>query len=151
MALLAALGGMILNLMPCVFPVLSLKVLGIAAKGGDGRGKRAAHGLAYTAGVVLSFVAVAGLLLALRRPGAAIGWGFHLQSPAFVAALAYLFVAMGLGLSGMVNLGAGRDGQRRGAGAPGRLPRHVSSPACSRPWSPAPARRRSWAPRSASR
>jgi thiol:disulfide interchange protein DsbD len=141
MALLAALGGMILNLMPCVFPVLSLKVLGIAAKGGDGHGK-ALHGLAYAAGVVLSFVAVAGLLLALRGAGAAIGWGFHLQSPAFVAALAYLFVVMGLGLSGMINLGSGvmgsgealaRKGGYRGSFFTGVLATVVASP-CSAPF-----------------
>jgi thiol:disulfide interchange protein DsbD len=141
MALLAALGGMILNLMPCVFPVLSLKVLGIAAKGGDGHGK-ALHGLAYAAGVVLSFIAVAGLLLALRSAGAAIGWGFHLQSPAFVAALAYLFVVMGLGLSGMINLGSGvmgsgealaRQGGYRGSFFTGVLATVVASP-CSAPF-----------------
>jgi thiol:disulfide interchange protein len=141
MALLAALGGMILNLMPCVFPVLSLKVLGIAAKGGNGHGK-ALHGLAYAAGVVLSFVAVAGLLLALRGAGAAIGWGFHLQSPAFVAALAYLFVVMGLALSGMINLGSGvmgsgealaRQGGYRGTFFTGVLATVVASP-CSAPF-----------------
>jgi thiol:disulfide interchange protein len=141
MALLAALGGMILNLMPCVFPVLSLKVLGIAAKGGNGQGK-ALHGLAYAAGVVLSFVAVAGLLLALRGAGAAIGWGFHLQSPAFVAALAYLFVVMGLALSGMINLGSGvmgsgeslaRQGGYRGTFFTGVLATVVASP-CSAPF-----------------
>jgi thiol:disulfide interchange protein len=109
MALLAALGGLILNLMPCVFPVLSLKVLSIAGKGGDGGGK-AMHGLSYAAGVVLSFVAVAALLIALRSAGAAIGWGFHLQSPVFVAALGYLFVVMGLSLSGMINPGSGMMG-----------------------------------------
>ena len=141
MALLAALGGMILNLMPCVFPVLSLKVLGIAAKGGDGHGK-ALHGLVYAAGVVLSFVAVAGLLLALRGAGAAIGWGFHLQSPAFVAALAYLFAVMGLGLSGMIDLGSGimgsgeslaRQGGYRGSFFTGVLATVVASP-CSAPF-----------------
>ena len=109
MLLFALLGGMILNLMPCVFPVLSLKVLGIAQKGG-GAHDRIEHGLAYTAGVVLSFVAVASVLIALRQAGEAIGWGFHLQSPAFVGALAYLFAAMGLGLSGATNLGAGLMG-----------------------------------------
>jgi thiol:disulfide interchange protein DsbD len=111
MLLLAALGGLILNLMPCVFPVLSLKVLSVAQKGGKAAaGQRLAHGIAYSAGVVLSFVAVAALLLALRAAGAAIGWGFHLQSPPFVAGLAYLFLGMGLGLSGLVNFGAGMMG-----------------------------------------
>lgn len=109
MVLLAVLGGMILNLMPCVFPVLSLKVLGIAQTGGDAH-DRLEHGLAYTAGVILSFLGVAALLLSLRQAGEAIGWGFHLQSPVFVGALAYLFTAMGLGLSGVTNLGAGLMG-----------------------------------------
>jgi thiol:disulfide interchange protein DsbD len=89
MVMFALLGGMILNLMPCVFPVLSLKVLGIAQKGG-GAHDRIEHGLAYTAGVVISFLAVAAVLIALRQAGEAIGWGFHLQSPVFVGGLAYL-------------------------------------------------------------
>ncbi len=110
MLVLAALGGMILNLMPCVFPVLSLKVLAVAAKGGAPGGK-ALHGGLYGAGVVTSFVTIAALLLALRGAGEAIGWGFHLQSPPFVAALVYLFVAMGLGLSGLSNLGSGLMGR----------------------------------------
>jgi thiol:disulfide interchange protein DsbD len=109
MVMFALLGGMILNLMPCVFPVLSLKVLGIAQKGG-GAHDRIEHGLAYTAGVVISFLAVAAVLIALRQAGEAIGWGFHLQSPVFVGGLAYLFAAMGLGLSGVSNLGAGLMG-----------------------------------------
>jgi len=109
MVLFALLGGMILNLMPCVFPVLSLKVLGIAQKGG-GAHDRIEHGLAYTAGVVVSFLGVAAALIALREAGEAIGWGFHLQSPVFVGGLAYLFAAMGLGLSGVSNLGAGLMG-----------------------------------------
>ena len=109
MVMFALLGGMILNLMPCVFPVLSLKVLGIAQKGG-GAHDRIEHGLAYTAGVVISFLAVAAVLIALRQAGEAIGWGFHLQSPVFVGGLAYLFAAMGLGLSGVSTLGAGLMG-----------------------------------------
>ncbi|HEX3140998.1 MAG TPA: protein-disulfide reductase DsbD domain-containing protein, partial [Rhizobacter sp.] len=84
---LALLGGLLLNLMPCVFPVLSLKVLGFAHGHGDRRAL-AAGGLAYTLGVVLSFIALAGLLLALRAGGEQLGWGFQLQSPPFVAALA---------------------------------------------------------------
>ena len=104
MALLAALGGIILNLMPCVFPVLSLKILKLSDTH-DGS-STALHCVAYTVGVVLSFVVVALVLITLRSAGAAVGWGFHLQSPVFVGALAYLFLAMGLGLSGMVNLGS---------------------------------------------
>jgi thiol:disulfide interchange protein DsbD len=98
--LFALLGGALLNLMPCVFPVLSLKVLGFA-KHREDRRAHLANGLAYTAGVVLSFVALAGLMLALRAGGEQIGWGFQLQSPAVVAALAALFTLIGLNLAGV--------------------------------------------------
>ncbi len=100
----AFLGGLILNLMPCVFPVLSMKALALAKKGGDVRLARIG-GLAYTAGVVLSFVALAAALLALRGAGEAIGWGFQLQSPAIVAGLALLFFAIGLNLMGVFEVG----------------------------------------------
>ncbi len=103
--LLALLGGALLNLMPCVFPVLSLKVLGFAAHAHDRR-QLLAGGLAYTAGVVLSFVALAGLLLALRAGGEQLGWGFQLQSPAVVAALAALFTLIGLNLAGVFEFGS---------------------------------------------
>lgn len=102
MMMLAAVGGIILNLMPCVFPVLSLKVLSFA---NDRQHSQASHGLIYSLGVVTSFIAVAALLVSLRAAGNAIGWGFHLQSPWFVAALAYLFFVMALNLSGVVNIG----------------------------------------------
>ena len=103
--LLALVGGALLNLMPCVFPVLSLKVMGFAAHGQDRRALLAG-GLAYTAGVVLSFVALAALLLALRAGGEQLGWGFQLQSPAVVAALAALFTLIGLNLVGVFELGS---------------------------------------------
>lgn len=102
MMLLAFLGGSILNLMPCVFPVLSLKVFSFA--NGSEHDKHV-HGWVYAAGVVLSFVAVAATLIALQKAGSAVGWGFQLQSPQFVALLAYLFFAMGLSLSGVVEFG----------------------------------------------
>jgi thiol:disulfide interchange protein DsbD len=106
LALLAALlGGALLNLMPCVFPVLSLKVLGFASHAGDRR-VLLAGGLAYTAGVVLSFVALAGLLLALRAGGEQLGWGFQLQQPLVVAALAALFTLIGLNLAGVFEFGS---------------------------------------------
>ena len=98
--LLALLGGALLNLMPCVFPVLSLKVMGFAQHAGEHR-KLWSGGLAYTAGVVISFVALAGVLLALRAAGEQLGWGFQLQSPGFVAALALLFTLIGLNLAGV--------------------------------------------------
>jgi len=102
---LALVGGMLLNLMPCVFPVLALKLFGFAQYGSE-RGKLLASGLAYTAGVVLSFVALAALLLALRAGGEQLGWGFQLQSPGFVAALAVLFTLIGLNLAGVFELTA---------------------------------------------
>jgi thiol:disulfide interchange protein DsbD len=103
--LLALAGGALLNLMPCVFPVLSLKVLGFAQHAGDRR-QLLAGGLAYTAGVVLSFIALAGLLLALRAGGEQLGWGFQLQSPAVVAVLAALFTLIGLNLAGVFEMGS---------------------------------------------
>ncbi|MFA5633085.1 MAG: protein-disulfide reductase DsbD [Porticoccaceae bacterium] len=100
----ALIGGLILNLMPCVFPVLSIKVMSLTASSTTARG-RYHHGLAYTAGVVASFVAVALLLIALRAGGEALGWGFQLQSPGFVIALTYLFFVMGLSFSGFFQAG----------------------------------------------
>ncbi|GAB4043032.1 MAG: thioredoxin family protein [Rubrivivax sp.] len=102
--LFAFVGGLLLNLMPCVFPVLSLKVLGFAHHAQDRRALLGG-GLAYTAGVVLSFVALAALLLALRAGGEQLGWGFQLQSPAVVAALAALFTLIGLNLAGLFEFG----------------------------------------------
>jgi thiol:disulfide interchange protein DsbD len=96
----AFLGGAILNLMPCVFPVLSLKVLGFAQHGGE-RKRVVAGGFAYTAGVIASFLLLAALLLALRASGEQLGWGFQLQSPVFVAALAILFTLIGFNLAGL--------------------------------------------------
>ena len=102
---LALLGGALLNLMPCVFPVLSLKVMGFANHAQDRR-QLVAGGLAYTAGVVLSFVALAAVLLALRAGGEQLGWGFQLQSPMVVAALAALFTLIGLNLAGTFEFGS---------------------------------------------
>ncbi len=105
LALLGALlGGLLLNLMPCVFPVLAIKVLGFTRHAGDASGHRKA-GLAYTAGVLLSFLALGGAMLALRAAGARLGWGFQLQSPVMVAALAALFTLIGLNLAGVFEFG----------------------------------------------
>jgi len=106
MALFAFLGGMVLNLMPCVFPVLALKVLGLVNAGVISREEQKAHGLSYSVGVVVSFLAVGGVLLALRAAGDALGWGFQLQTPWIVAGLAYLFFALALSLSGFIEFGA---------------------------------------------
>jgi thiol:disulfide interchange protein/DsbC/DsbD-like thiol-disulfide interchange protein len=102
---LAVLGGALLNLMPCVFPILSLKVLGFAQQAHDRRALLAS-GVAYTVGVVLSFVLLAALLLALRAGGEQLGWGFQLQSPVVVALLAALFTLIGLNLAGVFEFGS---------------------------------------------
>ncbi|MBV9201841.1 MAG: thioredoxin family protein, partial [Alphaproteobacteria bacterium] len=108
--LLAFLGGVVLNAMPCVFPILSLKLLSVAQQAHGGRSERISHGLAYTAGVLASFAALGIALLVLRAGGQAIGWGFQLQSPVFVAVLAYLLFAMGLSLSGVAGFGVALTG-----------------------------------------
>ena len=107
---LAFLGGVVLNAMPCVFPILSLKLLSVAQHAHEHRSERAYHGLAYTAGVLVSFAALGIALLALRAGGQAVGWGFQLQSPVFVAVLAYLLFAMGLSLSGVAAFGGALGG-----------------------------------------
>ena len=99
----ALLGGMILNLMPCVFPVLALKVVGFVHV--KNQAARVSNGLAYSAGVVLSFLALGALLLALRAAGDQLGWGFQLQSPAVIAVLAALFTLLGLNLAGLFEFG----------------------------------------------
>ncbi|MEX8192126.1 protein-disulfide reductase DsbD family protein [Comamonas guangdongensis] len=104
-ALLGGLiGGLILNLMPCVFPVLAIKVLGFAGHGQSRRAQRLG-GLAYAAGMVLSFLALGALLLGLRAAGQQLGWGFQLQSPVVVALLAALFTLLGLNLAGFFEFG----------------------------------------------
>ena len=99
---LALAGGLVLNLMPCVLPVLSVKVLGLARHAGERASVRRAHGLAYAAGVLGSFAIVAGLLVALRAGGEQLGWGFQLQSPVFVTLLAWLFFGVALSFSGAI-------------------------------------------------
>jgi thiol:disulfide interchange protein DsbD len=97
-------GGLVLNLMPCVLPVLSIKVLGFAGKHDDARTRRR-YGLVYAAGVLASFWLLAAALLALRALGSELGWGFQLQSPVTVAALALFFFALALNLSGAFEIG----------------------------------------------
>lgn len=103
--LFAFLGGVLLNLMPCVFPVLSIKILGAVSQGGGDRTRIRNQGLIFGLGVVLSFLALAGLLVALRAGGSQLGWGFQLQSPVFVALMAALFFAIGLNLMGLFEVG----------------------------------------------
>lgn len=112
--ILAVLGGLVLNLMPCVFPVLSIKALGLVRTAEKSPALAKLHGLAYTAGVLASFIAIAALLLALKAAGSQIGWGFQLQSPEIVTVLAWLLFIIGLNLSGVFDIGNhfGNVGQR---------------------------------------
>jgi thiol:disulfide interchange protein len=107
---LALLGGLVLNLMPCVLPVLSIKAVSLASASASEAPKVRMQGYAYTAGVVLSMLALAGVLLALRGAGQQIGWGFQLQSPGFVLALCYLMLLVGLNLSGVFEIGTSLQG-----------------------------------------
>jgi thiol:disulfide interchange protein DsbD len=103
--LLAVLGGVILNLMPCVFPVLGIKVLGFVNEAGSDRRRVTMHGLMFTLGVLLSFWTLAGLLAALRAGGQELGWGFQLQSAPFVFGLTVVMLVFALSLSGVFELG----------------------------------------------
>lgn len=110
LALLFALaGGLILNLMPCVFPVLAMKVLALVRTGGDAASVRG-HGLAYLAGVLACFALLAVVVLALQQGGARLGWGFQFQSPVFVVLVTWLLFAVGLNLSGVFTIGGGLAG-----------------------------------------
>ena len=138
--LMAFAGGLILNLMPCVFPVLSLKAMSLSRA--ESLREKRQESLAYTAGVVLSFLLVAALLLALRAGGAALGWGFQLQNPIVVAALACLMLVLGLALLGWSQIGMSLMGSGqsltqqqglRGAFFTGVLAVVVASP-CSAPF-----------------
>lgn len=99
-------GGLILNLMPCVLPVLSLKIFDFVKRAGESRWKVFSHGLVFTGGVLASFWILAGLLLILRSTGAGLGWGFQLQSPVFLMILCVLFTFFALSLFGVFEIGA---------------------------------------------
>jgi thiol:disulfide interchange protein/DsbC/DsbD-like thiol-disulfide interchange protein len=102
---LAFVGGLILNLMPCVFPVLGIKILGFVNQAGADRRKVTLHGLVFTSGVLVSFWVLAGILAVLRAGGSHLGWGFQLQSPAFVFGLAAAMLAFALNMSGVFEFG----------------------------------------------
>ena len=108
--LLAFFGGLILNIMPCVLPVLSLKVFSLLNHSGQSRGQALGHGVAYTLGVVASFLVLAGVLFSLRALGESIGWGFQLQNPGFVLILGLVFFLFGLNLLGVFEIGSGLVG-----------------------------------------
>lgn len=112
--ILALLGGLVLNLMPCVFPVLSLKALSLAKISEKNSNLARMHGLSYTAGIVLSFLLLASVLIALQAGGQQIGWGFQLQNPIIISLLAYLLFLIGLNLAGFFEISNtfGNTGQK---------------------------------------
>ena len=112
--LLAFVGGLILNLMPCVFPVLGIKILGFVQQAGADRRKVVAHGLVFASGVLLSFWILAGVLAVLRAGGSQLGWGFQLQSPAFVFGLAAVMLVFALNMSGLFEFGLSATGTGAG-------------------------------------
>lgn len=103
--LFALMGGFILNLMPCVFPVLSMKALSFAKNAGATQHKQRMDGLAYTAGVIVAFVVLATVLIVLRAAGERIGWAFQFQQPWFLVFIVYLFFLLALSLSGVFEIG----------------------------------------------
>ena len=107
---LAFLGGIILNLMPCVFPVLFLKGLALVQSSGEERKRLRSHGLVYTLGILVSFWVIVGVLLGLRAGGSQAGWGFQLQSPVFIAVLACGLFFFALSLAGQFDLGLSMTG-----------------------------------------
>lgn len=137
----ALLGGLILNLMPCVFPVLAIKAMAVARLGHDDRARARHESLAYTLGAVIAMMILGGILLAIRAGGTALGWGFQFQSPVFIAIMAWLVFAIGLNfaglfaISGMENLGSGlaARGGLLGSFATGLLAVVVATP-CTAPF-----------------
>lgn len=119
-AAFAFLGGLILNLMPCVFPVLAMKAASLAGHGGA-HGDARRQGLAFGAGVLATFLALAAGLIALRTAGSAVGWGFQLQDPPVVAALALLMLLVALNLSGVFEVGTSMQGMGSGLASRGGL------------------------------
>ena len=108
--LFAFLGGLLLNLMPCVFPVLAMKATAVARLSGGERRQVRLSGLAYSLGVLVAFLTLAAILLALRAGGSSLGWGFQFQSPLFVVVLCWLILAIGLNLSGVYEIGTSLTG-----------------------------------------
>ncbi|WP_395714872.1 protein-disulfide reductase DsbD family protein [Reyranella sp.] len=117
--LFALLGGLILNLMPCVFPVLAMKAAAFARLAGHARAEMRRDGIAYTAGVLASFAAMAGIVIGLRGSLGEVSWGFQFQSPVFSLLIAYLFFVVGLNLSGVFEVGGRLAGLGQGLAARG--------------------------------
>ena len=114
--LLAFGGGILLNLMPCVFPMIGLKVLGFAKEAGAVRRTVVINGLLYSAGVIVSFLALALLIIGLKSGGSSVGWGFQMQSPGFVLGTCVLMIVLGLSLAGVFEIGVGLSGVSAGEG-----------------------------------
>ena len=138
---LAFFGGLLLNLMPCVFPVLAMKAMALARLSGAARGEVRAHAASYTLGVLAMFLLLGGALAGLRAAGVSAGWGFQFTAPAFVAAMAWLMLAVGLNLSGVFAVGGpvgagetlARRGGHAGSAATGALAVLVATP-CTAPF-----------------
>lgn len=118
-------GGVLLNLMPCVFPMIGLKILGFAKEASAARATVILNGLLYSAGVVVSFLALALLIIGLKSGGSSVGWGFQMQSPGFVLGTCVLMVVLGLSLVGVFEIGVGLGGVSAGEGD-GRLTTFLS-------------------------
>ncbi|MEM9704952.1 MAG: thioredoxin family protein [Pseudomonadota bacterium] len=118
----AFLGGALLNLMPCVFPIIFIKASSLVKSAHDGGAAARRHGVIYTLGVIATFTALGGALLVLRAGGENLGWGFHLQSPVVVAISSFVLFAVGLNLAGVFDIGESLQGAGSGlAGQPGDL------------------------------
>jgi thiol:disulfide interchange protein DsbD len=141
--LLALIGGAILNLMPCVFPVLSIKALSLVKHSSLSASQKQAHGWIYTLGVLASFALLGIILVLLKAGGAQIGWGFQFQSPAFVMVTAYLMFLVGLNLSGVFTIGSSVTGVGGDLANKSGMPA-ASLPGCWRLSSPRRAQHRSW-------
>ncbi|MCR0983286.1 protein-disulfide reductase DsbD family protein [Roseomonas populi] len=131
--LLAVLGGLVLNLMPCVFPILAMKAMALARHAGAGRAALRAESLAYAAGAVAAFLLLGGALVGLRAAGVAAGWGFQFTAPGFVAAMAWLMLAVGLNLSGVFAVAGPALSGGRGSFGAGLLAVAVATP-CTAPF-----------------
>jgi len=114
--LLAFGGGILLNLMPCVFPMIGLKVLGFAKEAGASRRTVVLNGLLYSAGVIASFLVLALLIIGLKSGGSSVGWGFQMQSPGFVLGTCVLMIVLGLSLAGVFEIGTSLGGVSAGDG-----------------------------------
>ncbi|WP_031555735.1 protein-disulfide reductase DsbD family protein [Parvularcula oceani] len=112
--LFAFLGGLILNVMPCVFPVVFMKAASLAGSAGHERAVVRRHGVLYTAGVLATFLAIAGVLIALRAGGEQLGWGFQLQNPVVVGLFAVIILLVGLNLAGLFEVGTSVQGLGQG-------------------------------------